>query len=615
MSEAVASPAVKAGQDAGSQVINDFQIVVATKNGTGSQTSNAAIIRALFAMGIPVNGKNIFPSNIKGLPTWFNIRVSKDGYIARKEVSEILVAMNETILSDVAKLPSGGYCVYDSGLGITPSREDVTLYELPVDEIIKEGGIGADLKERVRNMVYVGAVAFLIGIDLDEIDKVLLKTLKGKRKAVDLNMDVIKRGFAYGAEHWTDRPCRYKIERMDKTEGMILMEGNEAGALGAVFGGLTVLAWYPITPSSGMPDAATEYLAALRHDEDGKANYVVMQAEDELSAAGMIVGAGWAGARSMTATSGPGISLMAEFAGLAYYAEIPCVIWDIQRVGPATGLPTRTSQADILKAYLLSHGDTKHIVLLPGSLEEAFEDGWQSFDVAERMQTLVFVLSDLDLGMNLWMSKPFVYPNKPMDRGKVLNEEELQKHIEQFKAWGRYRDVDGDGIGYRTIPGNKHPQSAYFARGTGHNEMAVYSEEPEVWVRNMERLHHKFQTAKQYIPKPIYYGDGKADVGILAYGTTEGAILEARDRLAKQGIQTDYLRVRSLPLHDEIEDWIKAHKRVYVVENNHDGQLASIIRMEMPVVAAHIKSAAYMDGLPFSAGRVIELLKQAGEAI
>lgn len=603
-----ASPATQNGVTP-QVVVNDFQISVATMNGTGSQTSNNAIIRTLFAMGIPVNGKNIFPSNIKGLPTWFEIRVNKDGYIARKEVSEVLIAMNEaTIIQDMKNLPPGGMAIFDTGLNYESTRTDIIKYPLPVEAILTEHDVPTQLRERVRNMVYVGALAYLIGMDLNETDNVLVKALKGKRKAVDMNMDIIKAAYEYAEQEWVDKPSPYRVERMEATNGKILMDGNEAAALGAAFGGVQVIAWYPITPSSSVVDYALKHMPKLRSNEDGTHNYAIVQAEDELAAIGMVLGAGWTGARAMTATSGPGISLMSEFAGMAYFAEIPSVVWNIQRVGPSTGLPTRTSQGDLLAAYTLGHGDTHHVVLMPGMLSEAFEFGWRAFDVAERVQTLVFVLSDLDLGMNLWMCNKFAYPDQPMDRGKVLDAEALDAHIREFKAWGRYRDVDGDGIPYRTIPGNPHPQSAYFTRGTGHDEYAVYSEDADTWRANLVRLQHKYGSSRQFTPKPVTHGSGKEKIGILAYGTLDAAILEARDRMSARGLETDYMRVRSLPLHDEVREFIEAHDEVYIVENNHDGQLYKITLMEYPDLAMKMKPRPFMDGMPFTAGRVVGLI-------
>ncbi len=600
MTDSVASPRMGAQVTGQERVVNDFQIIVATKNGTGSQTANSVILRALFTMGIPVTGKNIFPSNIQGLPTWYTIRLSKDGYIARREISEVLVAMNEdTIWEDVKQLPAGGICLYPeewAGRFFSESREDIFYYPLPVEAIIKGSEVTSDLADRVRNMVYVGGLAALLGIDLGHIERALDLELRGKRRAVQLNLNVVNAAYNYAMDR-LPKADPYFVEPMERTKGLIMLDGNSAAALGAVFGGVGVIAWYPITPSTSLVDAAREYLAEMRHHpETGKATYAIIQAEDELAAIGMVVGAGWAGLRAMTATSGPGLSLMTEFAGLAYFAEVPSVIWDVQRVGPSTGLPTRTSQGDLLMAYFLGHGDTKHPVLLPATIKECFEFGWKAFDLAERLQTLILVLSDLDLGMNQWMDEPFEYPDRPMDRGKVLAAEDLEK-IETF---GRYIDVDGDGITYRTLPGNPNPKGAYFARGTGHNARAVYSERPDDWHQNMVRLSRKFETARTMMPKPVVDGAGHL-LGLIAYGTTHHTIVEARDRLKAKGVEFDYLRIRALPLEDTTREFIAAHERVYVVENNHDGQMAKLLSMEYPELAGRLVSIAYLDGMPLSA--------------
>lgn len=587
------------------EVVNDFQITIATVNGTGSQTANTVLIRALFRMGIPVTGKNIFPSNIQGLPTWFTIRLSRDGYIARREDSEVLVAMNEdTVAEDIQALPPSGVCIYPADWDLERSRDDIVYYPLPVKKLLKETETPAQFRDYVANMVYVGALAALLEIDLDEIEGALDFHFAGKPKPVDMNMGMVR-----AAYNWTmdnlPKSDPYRVERMDRTGGKILLDGNSAAALGSIFGGVTLVAWYPITPSTSLIDALREYVQELRLDpETGKSTCAVIQAEDELAAIGMVVGAGWAGARAMTATSGPGISLMTEFAGLAYFAEVPAVIWDVQRVGPSTGLPTRTSQGDLLSVYFLGHGDTKHVVLLPSDLIECFEFGWRSFDLAERLQTPVFVLSDLDLGMNLWMSDPFPYPEEPMDRGKVLGVEDL----ERLGEFSRYKDVDGDGIPYRTLPGMKHRLAPYLTRGTGHNEHAIYSERPEDWEANMRRLNRKFNTARLLAPKPVLHEAENPQFGLIAYGSTDPAVLEARDRLEARGIEFDYLRIRALPPGDEVREFLGQHERVYLFENNTDGQMAKILQMEYPEYAARIFSLAYLDGLPLTARRLMEMI-------
>ncbi|WP_374687810.1 2-oxoacid:acceptor oxidoreductase family protein, partial [Promineifilum sp.] len=498
MSIGIAPAATGEGRAVG-EIVNDFSIVVATANGTGSQTANLAILRALFKMGIPVNGKNIFPSNIQGLPTWYHIRLSRDGYTGRRHTSEILVAFNQTtVVQDIQTLPAGGICLYNGDWRTVPQRDDITYYAVPVNEFVRDTGTKGKLKDYIANMVYVGALAHLLDIPLERLDEALAFLFKGKRKTVDSNMGVVRLAYEWAAAN-LERNHPYRVAPMNETEGLIMMTGNEAAALGAVFGGVTFAAWYPITPSTSVIDALNDYLAQYRRDpETGEATYAVIQAEDELAAIGMVVGAGFAGARAMTATSGPGISLMAEYVGLAYFAEVPAVIWDIQRVGPSTGLPTRTSQGDILFTYYLGHGDTKNVILLPASLRECFDFGYGAFDLADQLQTPVFVLSDLDLGMNNWMSEPFAYPAGPVQRGKVLSAEDVAE-----RGFARYKDIDGDGIPYRTLPGNPHPRAAYFGRGTGHNDAAVYSERPEDWESNMLRLARKFDTARSLVPGPV----------------------------------------------------------------------------------------------------------------
>ena len=590
-----------------SLIINDFAIVVATANGTGSQTANLAILRALFKMGIPVNGKNIFPSNIQGLPTWYHIRLSADGYTGRRHTSEVLVAFNQaTLVQDVQTLPAGGICLTNADWRSVPQRDDITTYAIPVNEFIRDSGMKGKLKDYLANMVYVGALAHLLDIPLERLDEALSFLFKGKRRTVDSNMAVVRAAYEWAAANLSrdagPSAHPYRVAPMDATDGLIMMTGNEAAALGAVFGGVTFAAWYPITPSTSVIDALNGYLEQLRRDpQTGEATYAVVQAEDELAAIGMIVGAGFAGARAMTATSGPGISLMAEYVGLAYFAEVPAVIWDIQRVGPSTGLPTRTSQGDVLFTYYLGHGDTKNVILLPASLAECFEYGYRAFDLADTLQTPVFVLSDLDLGMNNWMSPPFDYPAEPLRRGKVLTAEDVAE-----RGFARYKDIDGDGITYRTLPGNSHPRAAYFGRGTGHNDAAVYSERPEDWESNMLRLARKFDTARGLVPGPVVEDVAGAEVGIIAYGTTEPAIREARDRLAAAGIPTSFLRLRALPINDEVAAFVARHERIYVVELNRDGQLHTILLSELPALATRLVSLAHLDGMPLTARWVVE---------
>ncbi len=577
-------------------IVNDFQIMIATVNGSGSQTANTAILRALFRMGIPVSGKNIFPSNIQGLPTWFTIRLSKDGYTARRMDYQILVAMNQqTAAEDIKNLSPNGVCLYPEEWRIQHDRDDIMYYPIPVKALVDASDTPPNLTSYVSNMAYVGVLASLLNIDMEQIQFALEFHFDRKAKPVGMNMVIVRAAYEWAQDNLA-KTDPFLVEPMNKTDGMLLLDGNSAGALGAVFGGVSFAAWYPITPSTSMIDSLRAYLSDLRTDPDtGLATYAIVQAEDEIGAIGMIVGAGWAGARAMTATSGPGLSLMTEFAGRAYYAEVPAVIWDVQRMGPSTGLPTRTAQGDVLMAYFLGHGDTKHVVLFPCDVHEAFEFGWKAFDLADRLQTPVFVLSDLDLGMNLWMSEPFEYPPTPMDRGKVLTAEDLDR----LGGYARYADVDGDGIGYRSLPGTDHPRSAYLARGTGHNERAVYSERPDDWVNNMARLGRKHDTARELVPQPEVSGTG-APIGLIAYGTTHACVVEARDRLRAEQIETDYLRVRALPFNSVTRDFIEQHSRVYVVENNTDGQMAKLVRMEFPDLAPRVFSLAYSDGLPLT---------------
>jgi 2-oxoglutarate/2-oxoacid ferredoxin oxidoreductase subunit alpha len=587
-------------------IVNDFAIVVATANGTGSQTANLAILRALFKMGISVNGKNIFPSNIQGLPTWYHIRLSRDGYTARRHTAEFLIAFNQaTVAQDIQTLPSGSVCLHNGDWRSVPQRDDITYYAIPVNEFVRDTGMKGKLKDYIANMVYVGALARLLDIPLDRLEEALDFQFKGKRKTVEANMAVVRAAHDWAAAN-LDRSHPYRAAPMDATEGLIMMTGNEAAALGAVFGGVTFAAWYPITPSTSLIDALNVFLQRYRRDkETGEATYAVIQAEDELAAIGMVIGAGFAGARAMTATSGPGISLMAEYAGLGYFAEVPAVIWDIQRIGPSTGLPTRTSQGDVIFTYYLGHGDTKNVLLFPSSLRECFDFGYQAFDLADILQTPVFVMSDLDLGMNNWMSEPFEYPALPINRGKVLTAEDVAE-----KGFARYKDIDGDGITYRTLPGNEHPRAAYFARGTGHNDNAVYSERPEDWESNMRRLARKFDTARDIVPRPVIDETEEAAVGIIAYGSTRPVIDEARDRLAVDGLPTSFLRLRALPINNEVEAFIARHERVYVIEMNRDGQIHTILSSELPGLATRLVSLAHMDGMPLTARWVAEAIAE-----
>jgi len=592
-----------AGRPSSKPVVNDMSIQVATVNGSGSQSSNTVLLRTIFQMGVPVSGKNLFPSNIAGLPTWYTIRANKDGYIARKKEIDFLVAMNpETAQEDVMALGDGAVVLYDEPLNLRSLRQDVIFYSVPYDKLVASVCPEAKLRKLVKNMVYVGVVARLLNLDMAEVEKAIRKQFARKVKAAELNLAAARGGYDYAVASLTKNDP-YRIERMDKNKGKIIIDCNSASALGCMFAGVTVVTWYPITPSSSLVETLIDYMKQYRIGPDGKATFAIVQAEDELAAIGMVIGAGWAGARSMTATAGPGISLMAEFAGLAYYTEVPAVIWDIQRVGPSTGLPTRTSQGDVLSTAFLSHGDTKHILLFPSSPHECFSFAGEAFDLADQFQTPVFVLSDLDLGMNNWMSEPFEYPEKPIARGKILSKEDL----ERLGGFARYKDVDGDGIPYRTLPGTEHPAAAWFARGSGHNEKSQYSERPDDFERNMERINRKFETARSYVPRPEVH-TGKSKIGIIAYGTSHWAITESRDQLRNEySLEVDYLRVRAYPFTREIHDFIEKHERVYIVEQNRDAQLLSLLKLDVaPERITRLRSIAHIHGLPLDARSVTD---------
>jgi 2-oxoglutarate ferredoxin oxidoreductase subunit alpha len=583
-------------------VVNNMSIQVATVNGSGSQSSNTVLLRSIFQMGVPVSGKNLFPSNIAGLPTWYTIRANKDGYVARKKEIDFLVAMNpETARDDVMALAPGASVLYDEPLNLRTLRDDLIFYSVPYDKLVATVCPEAKLRKLVKNMIYVGVVAKLLDLEMGEVEKALRKQFAKKVKAANLNFAAAQAGFDYATASLTKQDP-FRIERMDKTRGKIIIDGNAASALGCVFAGCTVLSWYPITPSSSLAESMIDYLKRFRIGADGKATFAVIQAEDELAAIGIVLGAGWAGARAMTTTSGPGISLMSEFAGLSYYAEIPAVVWDIQRVGPSTGLPTRTSQADILSTAFLSHGDTKHIMLFPSSPHECFEMAIDAFNVAEKFQTIVFVMSDLDLGMNNWMSDPFPYPQTSIERGKVLAKEDLDK----LGRFSRYKDVDGDAIGYRTLPGTQHPAAAYFTRGSGHNADALYSEKPEDYENNMERLRRKFEHARSFVPAPVIETAPNAEIGIIAFGSSHWALTEARDQLRDEHkLATDYLRIRAYPFATEVADFVRSHKRVYVVEQNRDAQMLSLLKLDLDVeLVPRLRSVARLDGLPIDARSV-----------
>ncbi len=581
------------------KVVNEFSINIATINGSGSQTANLTVIRSIFKMGIPVSGKNIFPSNIQGLPTWYKIRVSQAGYLGRSQKTEIAIAMNpKTFRDDLTDLASGGIFLYADHIKEPLHRDDLILCPMPVKSIVKEAKPPRELRDYVANMVYVGVLAYLINIQLETIESALDFHFKGKQGPIDFNLSVIQDSF-----HWAENNLEivspFQVQPLNLTEGCNLANGNTAGGLGTIYGGMHFVSWYPITPATSLPEAILNYAPGLRKDpETGKDTYAIIQAEDELAAIGMVIGAGWAGLRAMTATSGPGLSLMSEYASLAYFVEIPIVVWVIQRVGPSTGLPTRTAQGDVTQTYYLGQGDTRHVVLFPGSVKECFEFGWKALDLAEKLQTPVFVLSDLDLGQNQWMTPPFEYPDEPIDRGKILWEEDLEKIKDK---WGRYLDLDGDNIPYRTVPGNQHPKSAYYARGTGHDDFANYSEKPEEWEENLNRINRKIESSRDILPKPEITTRSGAKSGVIAFGSTDSAVREACDLLQDEGLILDYLRLRALPVASEVLDFIQAYERIYVVENNRDGQMHRILSLELPDHASNLVSVSHIDGLPLSA--------------
>ncbi len=584
-------------------IVNDFTFNIATANGTGSQSSNLILLQSMFEMGVPVSGKNLFPSNISGLPTWYIIRVSDDGYQAPGDRTHIQVLMNKaTWENDVASLEPGTVVIYNSDVKLPVERDDLILYPVPMTKIAR--GLNPKLARMIVNMVYVGVIAELIGLDATILDSSLNKQFNGKAKAIELNTNAIILGREYIVENF-EPMCPYSLEARERNPDSFIIDGNEAVALGSLFGGVTMLSWYPITPSTSIAEGVIHHLPNLRSDDDGKVTCAVIQSEDELAAAGMVVGAGWAGGRAMTCTSGPGISLMSEFVGLAYFSEVPGVIWDVNRVGPSTGLPTRTQQGDLSMLYEVGHGDTKHLVLIPGTIEECFEFAWRAFDLAERYQTIVFGFSDLDLGMNPWICSGFDYPEK-MDRGKVLH---TQDEIDAIENYGRYRDVDGDGICYRTLPGSGLEPILY--RGTGHDEDAVYSENPEVYVANMARLKRKIDGARTVLPQPILREEPEMQVGIIYYGSMENTIQEIDDILEATGLKVSQCRLRSLPISPVVEEFVANHEQIIVLEVNRDGQLYGILRKELPInLVPRVHSVAFSDGLPPRARKYSDMIRE-----
>jgi 2-oxoglutarate ferredoxin oxidoreductase subunit alpha len=595
--------------------VNDFAFKIGTVNGTGSASANSLLMQAIFRMGIPVTGKNVFPSNIQGLPTWYEIRVSKDGYTARPENVDLVVALNTaTYAKDVAAVRPGGYLLYDSSwpLDDTLIREGITILGIPFGRMCVESFQGDRERTLLRNIAYAGALAALLEIDMDVIGEMLREKFSKKKSLLDANFTAIKLGYDYAKANYTC-PLPFHLEKMDANKDSILLDGNSAAALGAVYAGATVGAWYPITPSTSLMEAFKEYCERFRIDPETKQRrYALIQAEDELAAAGMVIGAGWAGARSFTSTAGPGISLMSEFIGLAYYTEIPGVFFDIQRTGPSTGMPTRTQQGDLLSIAYLSHGDTKHIALFPANPAECFYLAVDAFDLAERFQTPVFVVSDLDIGMNDWMCPTLKWDDsyRP-DRGKVLDADAL----ERIQRFSRYLDSDGDGIAARTLPGTS-AKGGYFTRGSGHDKHAAYTEDADAYLEVVDRLAKKFVTASTAVPAPEFHmqndGGGVGEIGIISVGGCHAAVLEAVDRLRHDGRSVDYMRVRAFPFAPSIREFIESHSRCYVVEQNRDGQMRTLLAIETGIARDRMMSVLDYGGLPLTADRVVNGI-MAGE--
>src|SRR5580698_7851250 len=588
--------------------VNDFVVKFANVNGTGSASANSLIMKAIFRMGVPVTGKNYFPSNIQGLPTWYEIRVTRDGYAARAGRVDIMVAMNaETFAKDVREVVSGGYLIYDATWPRSTllQRGDITVIGVPLAKLVNENFDGVRNRILLKNIAYAGVIAALLEIDLEVIDGLMRESYGKKPKLLDANTRALRLGYDHAKQN-LDCPLPLRVAHLDKTRGHIMIDGNTAAGLGCVYAGATVGAWYPITPSTSLMDAFKSFCERYRVDPaTGERNFAVIQAEDELAAIGMVLGASWNGARAFTPTSGPGISLMNELLGLAYYAEVPCVIFDVQRVGPSTGMPTRTQQSDILLCAYASHGDTRHVLLFPANPEECFYMAVQAFDIAERLQTPVFVLSDLDIGMNDWMCPDLKWDDafRP-DRGKVLSAEELT-HLDKFY---RYVDRDDDAITYRTLPGSS-AKGAYFTRGSGHNQYGGYTEDSAEYQVVLDRLKRKFANAPKYLPKPVITAMGGNDVGIVSVGSCDGAIREALDVLRRQKIEVDYLRVRSFPFNSEVEAFLKSHATIFVVEQNRDAQLRSLLVLETAVEKAKLFSILSYSGLPISAQPIVDEIR------
>jgi 2-oxoglutarate ferredoxin oxidoreductase subunit alpha len=584
--------------------INDFVIKFATVNGSGSASANTMFARTLFRMGIPVSPKNIFPSNIQGLPTWYEVRVSEAGYLARRDGIDLMVAMNpQTYGEDLREVLAGGYLLYDSTMPRIWARDDITVLPVPIAEMCAKRWTDQRQRQLFKNMVYVGALTALLDMDMEVVEGVVADQLRGKEKLVAANLEAVGLGRAYAERHF-DCPLPIQVRRAEGARGKIMVTGNEAAGLGAVYAGATVCAWYPITPSTSLAEGFEKHARRLRVGKDGKRLYGIVQAEDELAAIGVAIGGGWNGARSFTATSGPGISLMSEFLGLAYFAEVPVVLFNVQRGGPSTGMPTRTGQPDILSCAYASHGDTKHVLLFPASPTECFSLGAEAFDLAERLQTPVMVMSDLDIGMNEWATDPFVWDDaKAFDRGKVLTPDELDRFKEiKGREWGRYQDVDGDAIPYRTLPGTHPTKGAFFTRGTSHDENARYTEDGRVHARVLDRIRRKFDTAASLVPKPeVAIRDKSGRTGVIYFGATRPAVIEGLDGLERDGLKINAMRLKAFPFSEEVSAFCAVHDRIFVVEQNRDAQMRQLLVMEAGIEPVKLIPALNYDGMPMTA--------------
>src|SRR5499427_7242492 len=601
--------------------INDFVVKFATVNGSGSASANGIFAKTLFRMGIPVSPKNIFPSNIQGLPTWYEVRVSEAGYLARRDGVDLMVAMNpQTFKEDLSELVPGGWLLYDSTLPRVWPREDIVIVGVPIAEMCAAKWQDTRQRQLFKNMVYVGALAALLHMDVEVLKGAVADQLKGKEKLVAANMEAVALGRDYALKHF-DCPLPIRVRAAQGAKGKILISGNDAAGLGAIYAGATVCAWYPITPSTSLAEAFERHAKRLRITKEGRRLFGIVQAEDELAAIGVAIGGGWNGARAFTATSGPGISLMSEFLGLAYFAEVPVVLFNIQRGGPSTGMPTRTQQSDIISCAYASHGDTKHVLLFPANPTECFAMGAQAFDLAERLQTPVIVMSDLDIGMNEWVTEPFAWSDAHVhDRGKVLSAEQLEKFKEvKGKDWGRYQDVDADAIPYRTLPGTHPTKGAFFTRGTSHDENARYTEDGRIHARVLDRIRRKFDTAQTLVPKPeVSIRDKGGKTGLVYFGANTPAVHEALDLLEREGLKVNALRIKAFPFTREIASFCAMHERVFVVEQNRDAQMRSLLMTEAEIPGAKLIPALNYDGMPLTAafvrGAVLKRLQPAKAA-